>query len=558
MEETVAHKATARPHGEASSARLLRPDAAGGADSAGRPVDPMTVRVIETVVLKAAELGVELDGRVWVRSKGKQHEVHAGRPKIGTLTHDQFVRADVESLFLLHRSIWLDVVAIDKSTTWAEWAASLRAAQWALGHLMDAALDEARLAVHAGHEGSIETLVYRVLTNGDRQNALRELAKAEHKRTGGTGAEARSQFSIGGGVCSAAQRVLMTSFDRWKKGEIGYPSWRGPGGSIPIREAELKLWQDGDDARCSMTVLAGYGHAHRCIVAAKGDSARAQLRKILAGEYKHGGAKLVWDERKRRWRLSVAYTMPRPKPAECGDRTLVVRRSVEDMLFVMSEDGVVPSRVMRGIGYKIIHLRKQYLARRRKVRTEIDAQGRGARGHGKHRFLRRLLRMGDDEKVAVDTRLGQLASAVRRAAKEVRARRVIVEDLTLSWEPSGSDRDFVKMLKRMPWAKALDKLRLELEEHGIRMEKTARAHTTSECPAGRMADEGSTHTVGRDGRYVDCSCGLYCSIHMVAGWHMLVDAGVDCTELLAGRMRASRFLREAKKRKETADREAAQ
>lgn len=554
--EASAHKAEVRPHGEASSARPLRSDAAGGADSA-RPNDPLTARAIAAVERKAAELGVELGGRVWVRSKGKQHEVHAGRPKIGTLTQDQFVRADVDALFLLHRSIWLDVVAIDKSVTWAQWAMPLRAAQWALGHLMDATLDEIRLATRAGHKGAFETLAYQVLTSESEQDKLRQQARARYEKTKSATWLARSQFSLGGGVCAAAQRVLMTAMKRWENDEIGYPSWKGPSGSIPIREQELKLRQDGDDTRCSMTILGGRGHAHSCIVAAKGDSARAQLRKILSNEYKHGGGKLIWDERKRRWRLSIAYMMPRPKLAEHGAATLVVRRSVEDLLFVMSEEGLVPSRVLRGIGYKIIHLRKQYLARRRRVRTEIDAQGRGARGHGKRRFLRRLERLSDNERAAIDTRLGQIASAIRRAVKDVHARRVIVEDLSLPWEPVGPDRDFVKMLKRMPWAKANDMLRLELEEHGIRMEKTSQAHMTSECPAGRMTVESSIHVVRRDGRYVDCSCGLYCSAPMVAGWHMLLDASVDCKKLLIDRMRASRFIREAKQLKEKAD-EAAQ
>jgi hypothetical protein len=508
--------------------------------------DPLTERVVAAVVRKAAELGVDLQGRVWVKSRNKQHEVHAGRPKLGTLTQDQFVRCEVDGLFLLRRSVWLDVVAIDKSTTWADWSAPLHAARWALGLLMDTALDDARLAERAGLDGALETRVYRSLTSDEEQGKLREIAAAEYKRTRSAGAKARSEFTLGGGVCAAAQRVLLTGYERWKKGEIGYPSWRGPGGSIPIRASEITLRQDGDGARLSMTVLGGRGRSHQCIVAAKGGSARTTLQRIVSGAYEYGGGKLIWDERKRRWRLSLAYTMPRPKPDEEATGTLVVRRSVEDLLFVMSETGVVPSRVTRGIGHQIIHLRKMYLARRRKIRTEIEAQGRGSRGHGTRRFLRRLERLSDGEKLAVDTRLGQLASAIRRAAKAERVKRVLVEDVSLPWEPTGGDRDFVKMLKRMPWAKVIDKLRVELEEHGIRMEKVAQAHRVTECPACSAKTK-------LDGRYLDCACGLYCTLPMVAGWHMLVAAGVDCEKLKADRLRASRFIREAKKKREVAD-----
>ncbi len=533
----------------------------------------MIERTLAAVIKRAEELGVELEGRVWVKARGrdqtkagviarKSYDVHSGRPKLGTLTHDQMMRADVDSLFRLHRVIWLTVAAPwPEAITWPEWSGPLFAIRWALGSLMDAAIDTIRLAERASSEDeALQTLSYRTITSKEEQGKLRDRALKEFERTGSATDKARSEFSISGATASCASNVVFDFYKRWDADEIGYPSWKGPNSIIFIRgdsfglEKETYLDKDGLESTRLLSwfkVVAGKNSegekqetTHKCIVRARGDSDRTTIQRILKGEYKAGDAKLKWDEKKKRWEIALSYSKPREAPKASGTGYLAVRRSVQDMLFVMNNKGET-FRECQFIGLKIIDLRKQFTRRKSEAKRGLNLQGKAAKEHGRKRYYRRYTIAQNKEAQAIDSCLKQLASWIRKAAEASGAKLVFLEDFSLAWTPSGGDdQSFLRLLKRMPWAKAEDILRHELEEHGIRIQKMAQAHNFSECPAcggeAKVVDDS-----------VDCQnndCKLLCRRSMVAAWNMLKAAGVSTDEMTDLKRKVSYLTRALRRR----------
>lgn len=536
------------PHGEAEALANPGQKVRRGAVSGVLDPDPLIERALQAVTRRAGELGVELEGRVWIKPKGQgdkitkagvhrrlSYDVHCGRPKLGTLSHDQLVRADVENLFKLHRVLWLHVVAPMENVSWPEWSGPLFAIHWALGHLMDASIDTLRLAERSGTDKALLTLAYQAIVSKEEQGKLRDKALKDFKRTGSASDKARSEFSISGATVSCASGVVHTGYKRWLDGEIGYPSWSGVRSAIYIRGDSIALREepyvdkDGEKSTHYVTafkVVGGTNTTHECAVRVNGDSDRTTLKRILKGDFKPGDAKLMWDAKRKRWQISLSYTMPRqpPKAGEKDAGFLAVRRSVQDMLFIMNNKGErFPEAQF--IGLRIIELRKQFTRRKSEAKRGLNLQGKGARGHGRGRFFRRYKIAQDTEANAINTCLKQLASSIRKAAEASNAKIVFVEDFGVQWNPTGGDERFIRLLKRMPWAKAEEILRHELEEHGIQIKRMAQAHNVSECPAC-----GSKTKVVDDS--VDCeSCQLLCHRHVVAVWNMFKAAGVDTTQL---------------------------
>jgi len=500
-------------------------------------VDPIIARAIQAIQDKAEQFGVTLEGRVSISPNNRIWKVRQGRATLGRMTQDQLTRCDVDHLFVIRRAVWVDVVKPAGDTPWPEWSQPLFALQWALGQLKDAALDELRLSAHTGeNEVPLATLAYRTIQSETQQQRLRQdaLRRGRNSRTWAD----RATFSVGGATASCAGQAVHSAFQRWQRGEIGYPSWSGPKSSIPLRAAETSLTCLDEDIVLRFNAT---GTRQECLVRAKGWSAQKTIEKIIKGTCLKGDANLVWDEKKRRWRVSISYSMPRKQPAE-GANYLAVRRNVHDMLFVMDSKGKT-YKACQGIGLKIIHVRSHFLRRKSEIRATLNFQGQGARGHGKKRFYRSYTKCSDKEANAIDTMLKQLASSIRKAAESAGASSVLLEDFALPWTPEAGDPRFVRLLRRMPWTKAETLLRRELEEHGIRLVTMAQAHNTTTCPACG-ADLRQV-----DARHVECdSCQLLCTRAIVATWNMFLAAEVPVEELAEVKRKASFIGREIRRR----------
>jgi IS605 OrfB family transposase len=551
LRKTAVVSTAARPKGEASA--LADSDQSRGTVSGVREADPVVEKALAAVRAKAEALGVELSGKLWVkppRGNGSRYEVHAGKPKLGSITREEMIRCEVDDLFLLHRSVLLDIVAPrPEGVTWAEWSGSIRAIQWALGQMMDLAIDEVRLAERgtgsrAGKAAN--SIAYNVMTCDEEQDKLRaEAAKQLARMPNSARWRERSEFSISGATLSCASQRLLTQYTRWRAGEIGYPSWSGPNGAVFVR-ADAITFTDGEFTDkegqkrptfvCSMRIAGGNNPRHECSVRPNGDSARATLRRIIDGEYKHGDATLHWNDRKSRWQMQLSYTMPRQVPQHVREGVaLAVCRNIDDLLFCMDNAGTSTfgDKVeLRGMGLRIIAAKQAFARRKGELHTALNAQGRGARGHGKKRFFRVTTRLRDKEARTMDSLLKQLASHVRRAAQHVHAGVVVIEDVSDAWHPHSGDKRFERLLSRMPWVEAMTILQHELDEHGIRLCKVkVDRNAEPKCPAC-----GTAATIV-EGRTLDCpneACGLLLGRGSVAlAWQMFNDAGIAVDPTLA-------------------------
>ncbi len=513
--------------------------------------------LVRAVEVEAEALGVELAGRVTARhvktkaGTGKGIEVRAGRAKLATLTRHQAEVLDVSRCFEMRRSLLLSV-GIPKSVSWSEWSEPVRATQWALGRLMDRAAVLLRIGEVTGSGKS----VYQTIVDPEAQDELRAEAARVYARTKSPKWKARSEFTLSGAAASQAARQVEMFYRRWKLGEIGFPSWSGPNGSIPLRAAELTFERDGDDVRCRLPIFAGRGNGHECFVWARGFAHQRMFDRILDGEIRHGDGRLIWDDRKRRWQIQLSYALPRPKSAEARDTPvyLVVRRDVRDVLQVSSSTGRegIDIRGSRGgpsntraIGVALLEARGKF-HRVRKTRLErLPLLGRGARGRGRARLFRDIRRCSDDEAKTVDTLLRQLASAIVRRALAEGVHEILVEDMSLEWRWHGASNErFARVVERTPWSKAVEYLKQQAQEFGIRIRIVARAQDDLTCPScGAEAK--------RDGEYTDCEgCGLLVDRRLVAAWNMFKSAGVDDTALKEVRLKASYMTREMRKKVE--------
>ncbi len=549
--------------------------------------DPITERCIAAVIKEAERLGIALEGRVWVKATGRaksSYEVHAGNPKLGTLSHDQFVRADVEDLFKNRRVLWLwinspaDIDGVRQS--WDDWSPPLFALRWAMGSLMDAAIEEIRLSSRVQKNGDddeacpLRTLAYQIvkgekLKGGKHHDQVRQEAAKKYVRSKSPQDKAATEFSMSGGTASVASTAVFTAFKRWMDGEIGFPSWKGPKSVIPIRadcfelREETYKREDGSEGTrnvCSMRILADKNPVTgekqpktTCYVKPRGDSDHVTLRRLLRGEYDFGDAKLIWDIQKAKWKIGLTYAMPRQAPKGRGTGYLAVRRSVQDVLFIMSNTGET-FRDLQRLGIKMIHLRGQFTRRKSELRSILNLQGEGARGRGKKRLFRSYGKLQDKEHKTFDTLLKQLASAIRKAAEASQAKVIIMEDLSLPWNPVGGDPRFVKLLKKMPWRNAETILKHELDEHGIQLRKIAQAHDTTTCPACG----GKTKFIEADD-LVECEnddCQLLCQRPIVSAWRMFVVEGVPLDALVDVKRKAS-YIGRAIRQRRLADAEKA-
>jgi hypothetical protein len=307
-------------------------------DQAEEQVDPVLQKCIDTVAKRAEELGVELPGRIWVKTTGrakKTYEVHSGKLKLGTLSHDKYVKGELDDLFLNRRVLWLWVTSPADpgdvkdgqpvaAPAWTDWSRPIFGLRWALGALMDNAFDELRLSAIMSTKNVPDlTRIYQSIT-GSYQDKLREEAAKKYAKTKSEQDRAAQEFSLSGSTASAAGQVVMSAFKRWKNGEIGPPSWRGPGSVIPVRADAIELQlkkctrDDGEEVSrvlCAMRIFADKHpetglkqHKTCCYVRTNGDSDGSTLRRILKGDFKATDAKLIWDATKKKWKIGLCYS----------------------------------------------------------------------------------------------------------------------------------------------------------------------------------------------------------------------------------------------------------
>jgi hypothetical protein len=358
--------------------------------------------------------------------------------------------------------------------------------------------------------------------------------------------ETRNKLSnnpLFGSLTSFAAKQASDKMKTWLKKEAEQsPPWF-KAKSLPLPKECFELVLCGRDLDVILTLRSAVdGRAPRLTgkAVARGDSQWSILRKILVqdSEYTIGGARLVWDDDRYRFQLKVSYSYPKPC-IKTGVDVLVVCPGLDSLMRLWASTGRMVGRVDDTSSY--VNHRLQFEGRRTPHRPlkllqdlsltdlkldsviqakmgfdkerigraqHLNHQGRGARGHGRARFMRIKTDISEKEARYTETYCEQQASRIAKLASGMtltsngweQTREPYAEVLINDWSnylPHHPDKRVQTILRRFPSALLRDKIIWALNKAGInyRVLKVS----TSLCPSclsGKMEfDKYSTHHI---------------------------------------------------------------
>jgi hypothetical protein len=296
----------------------------------------------------------------------------------------------------------------------------------------------------------------------------------------------------------------------------------------------------------------------KVVVAARSGGSWAQLRALVDPNSgcSIDQARILWDEDERKWLMRISFSKPRPQSPTGDGPAIVVRRGIKRFMVVVRSDGDrIPRQDAQGnplpnledawgavttlrrlearrgknrrkaAGPSILELKTAIDNRRNQIKAHLPAQGSGARGHGKKRYLRALERIRRSEANFSETWWRQWSSWLARVAETIHASEVLIEDWCSVPAPWHEDPVIRTMLRRFPTAMARDAIIWALKKRGIKCRLIAAWYDLKRCPSC-----GSNTEV--DGKRVYCTkCPAAAPRDQWAAWHVFTKAGYTETQL---------------------------
>jgi hypothetical protein len=347
-----------------------------------------------------------------------------------------------------------------------------------------------------------------------------------------------SDNPLSGSLTAFASKQASDKMRTWLKKEAEQsPPWF-KAKSLPLPRECFDLVLCGRDLDVILTLRAAVNGRSPHLTGkavARGNSQWSTLHKILkpGSEYTIGGARLVWDDDRYRFQLKVSYSYPRPSTKE-GVDTLVVCPGLDSILRLWASNGRGVGRVDDSKSYfahrlqfegrrtphkptakslkqfkalgkdpnevftydlvqdSLLQTKLAFDAKRSSMAQHLNHQGRGARGHGRNRFLRIKTEVSEKEALFTKSYCEQQGSLVARLASGmtlthegwVQTREPYAEVLLNDWSTHLAhhpDKRIEKILRRFPSALLREKIIWALTKAGInyRVLKVG----TSLCPS---------------------------------------------------------------------------
>lgn len=236
--------------------------------------------------------------------------------------------------------------------------------------------------------------------------------------------------------------------------------------------------------------------------------------------YTMGAARLVWNDDRGKFQLKVSYSYPRPETKQ-GKDTLVVCPGLGSVFTLWYDNA-------RYIGYDdsnsyvahqlqftgqrtpnkpgglktILQAKIRFDDERTSRNRHLNHQGRGARGHGRARFLRIKTKVADKEARYVETYCEQQAAYIAKYASGFQltlkgweqVREPFAEVLIHDWSTHTAyhpNKRIQKILRRFPTAQLRDKIVWALTKAGIEHRVLKVGITTCpSCLEGKMVYDG--------------------------------------------------------------------
>lgn len=380
-----------------------------------------------------------------------------------------------------------------------------------------------------------------------------------------------AEFALPSAIEDAiATRVAKTYTDARKHMWRGNkrPPFSKSGAPIPFRDGE-NSWNLDRDAKgyvLSLKIFPGRGPMTRFAVRVDGGSAHADMRKLVGRQVKPCDARVVRNERTKKWEARLCFQFHCPAKSE-GTEVIAVHRGMHNFLTIAKTTGEV--WMLPGDGYLV--QKRAFSARRAQMAAHIrkGELGHGARGHGKQRRFKVLTKLDDAEK-------RMIKSACQKAAKysehpgDGRGQRngIGVVDCALRGTPanvvliedySTLPKDDARYMPTWPWAQLKEAVAWACKNAGLELRTVPAAYSSQRCPACHWTDASNVRTVStkRGGTTVrfECTaddCGFRMHADAAAAFNMLAAGGLGDEPLKKFEERLLTLARATRRRKDDA------
>lgn len=384
----------------------------------------------------------------------------------------------------------------------------------------------------------------KLLKKKDDEASLKAL-KAVQKEL--INANARANLKLCGGLTSVLSRSTVQTYRDWRSKSFkkSVPSMR-PQQPIPLRAGsnspEWDIAESNEGHKISFLVCSNFGRQHASVKITGGNN-HATINDYLAGKATRRDAKLFYDERRKRWVISMTFGRPRKEVVE-GDSVAAIRIGVNNFIFVLDDAGRL--RDLETF-HKSIHEMKSHDSFRQRIiprklefkqiksdaRKDRNFQGCGARGHGVHRFCRTYDRYKDAEARFVKTWMGQIAAAAVRYCMEHGINKVYIAQMDTAVPDhvleNGMPEQVAWLIKRFPFCALRDAIIHALERAGIEVVITEDGRDCDTCPKCGHIDAQNHNP--RTVKFWCVKCDTRLAADYVASWNYLKKNGVDCSKI---------------------------
>lgn len=359
--------------------------------------------------------------------------------------------------------------------TWDQLGVLLRTQRRITSQLLRAGMD-ARIACGVVGAAAVKGKVAPAVRGASPQTMVYQAMKAELEsiKGGKWRDEARPALDVCGGMLSALSERVQQSYKKRASFNSEQP--------IAIRKQETRV-VERDGAIILELKLTSEGRC--CILARPSSGAHwGTLRKIAAGEIKHGDSKIVYDEDRKKWYVLLSYDAPIREAAARDDAAaLIVHRGVNNAITLMSSTGHYSAEP----GRKLLHQLRMLETRMRDARRIAgEYLGDGAHGHGKARRYAHYDQLDNKRAAVIKTWCQQTAALVCRRAGEHGCGTIVIEDYG-GINPS-EDKHLRRVLVRFPLFQLKQAIKNAAELRALKLDEVPAEYISSTCPACANAD----------------------------------------------------------------------
>jgi len=245
------------------------------------------------------------------------------------------------------------------------------------------------------------------------------------------------------------------------KGKKSLRNYRN--GIIPVNRQNIKIEKTGDDY-----ILKWIKHIQFALVFGRDRSGnKTVVDRIIAGEYKMSGSKIIRDQRNKKWFLLLCVDVREKATSFLED----VAVGVDLGIAVPAVCAVNNSKARAFIGNNILLKRfKMQKMQRGRQKSFIPANGR----HGRQKVNKAIYKMGDKEKRFVHNFNHKITREIIKFAIRQRAATIYSEDL------SGYDRNQT-ILRNWSYYPLQAMLEYKAKLEGIKVKEIPAENTSRAC-----------------------------------------------------------------------------